>query len=267
MQPGPSGKRVGATEPGRREPAMDLALRWLIMWGVLIWVAAVCWHQGLIQALISSDRSYLSLAILLLFVLSSSQAAARAWQLSRERESIWRVIDRVAAAPNRLWLTSDGVGYGGAPLSGATLLEQHWRQLVQAHAGAQSSGLLEQGPLMEVMTKRVKGRHEYGWLVADIMFKLGLMGTVVGFVIMLGSLVSLDAVDLGTLQGLLLKMSGGMRIALYTTLAGLIGGMLIGVQVHMLDRAADLLLADVAEASEVFLKPALGRDPAVAGAP
>ena len=241
---------------------MDLALRWLIMWGVLIWVAAVCWHQGLIQALISSDRSYLSLAILLLFALSSIQAAARAWQLSREREGIWNVIDRVAEAPDSLLLTAAGVEHRGAHLSGTTLLEQHWGQLVQANAAAQPPVSLDQGPLMEVMAKRVKGRHEYGWLVADIMFKLGLMGTVVGFVIMLGSLVSLDAVDLGTLQGLLLKMSGGMRIALYTTLAGLIGGMLLGVQVHMLDRAADLLLADIAEASEVFLKPALARVPA-----
>jgi hypothetical protein len=245
----------------RHEAAMELGLRWLILLSLLIFGAVVVWHQGLFEALVRSDRSYLSLVILSLFALASVFASARAWGLSRERERVWTVIERVDGAPGRLAVGPGRIRFEGQPLSGQTLLEAHWLQLVQAHGQPPASGDLDQNTLMEVMTKRVKGRHEYGWLVADLMFKLGLLGTVVGFVMMLGSLVSLDGVDLGTLQGLLLKMSGGMRVALYTTLAGLIGGMLLGLQVHMLDRAADLLLADIAEASEVLLKPAL-RGPA-----
>jgi len=245
----------------RHEAVMELVLQWLMLLALLTFGAVVVWHQGLLEVLIRSDRSHLSLVILLLFVLASVFASARAWGLSRERERVWTVIERIGGAPGGLAVGLSGIRFEGQPLSGQTLLEAHWRQLVQARGQGRAAGDLEQDTLMEVMTKRVKGRHEYGWLVADLMFKLGLLGTVVGFVMMLGSLVSLDGVDLGTLQGLLLKMSGGMRVALYTTLAGLVGGMLLGMQVHMLDRAADLLLADIAEASEVLLKPAL-RGPA-----
>jgi hypothetical protein len=64
---------------------------------------------------------------------------------------------------------------------------------------------------------------------------------------------AIESVDLKTLQRLLTSMSDGMRIALYTTLAGLTAGMLLALQYQMLDRAADRLMALVIEISEVHL--------------
>jgi hypothetical protein len=58
-------------------------------------------------------------------------------------------------------------------------------------------------------------------------------------------------------------MSDGMRIALYTTLTGLIAGMLLGLQYQILDRAADRLLALIIEISEVDLPRHLSDTPAV----
>jgi len=86
-----------------------------------------------------------------------------------------------------------------------------------------------------------------------MMLKLGLLGTVIGFIFMLGSVTAVDSVDVKTLQTLLTSMSDGMRIALYTTLAGLSAGMLLGFQYQLLDRTADRLLALIIEISEVHL--------------
>jgi hypothetical protein len=36
--------------------------------------------------------------------------------------------------------------------------------------------------LLGALERRIKGRDSIGWLIADLMFKLGLLGTVIGFI-------------------------------------------------------------------------------------
>jgi biopolymer transport protein ExbB/TolQ len=74
---------------------------------------------------------------------------------------------------------------------------------------------------------------------------------VIGFIYMLGSISQVTSVDIQALQQLLSNMSGGMRIALYTTLTGLGGGILLGLQYRLLDQAVDRLMAEIIELSEV----------------
>ena len=73
------------------------------------------------------------------------------------------------------------------------------------------------------------------------MIKLGLLGTVIGFIFMLNSVAQMETTDLNAAKLMLTQMSGGMRIALFTTLAGLSSGLILGVQYQLLDRAADKL--------------------------
>ena len=106
-----------------------------------------------------------------------------------------------------------------------------------------------QGALIEALERRIMGAHQLGWLLADLMVKLGLLGTVVGFIAMLGALTTLGSFDVAAIQGLLLDMSTGMRIALFTTLSGLGAGVLLGIQYHVVERGAEQLLARIAEVS------------------
>ena len=69
-----------------------------------------------------------------------------------------------------------------------------------------------------------------GFFVADILLKLGIVGTVIGFIIMLSSLSTIDEMNLSKMNNLLLSMSSGMKVALYTTLSGLICSILLTIQ-------------------------------------
>ncbi|MGR6776576.1 hypothetical protein ACU6VG_11950 [Sphaerotilus sulfidivorans] len=51
--------------------------------------------------------------------------------------------------------------------------------------------------------------------------------------------------ELAEVQKLLQQMTGGMAIALYTTLAGLVVNLWLGLQLLLLDRLADRLAADI----------------------
>ena len=101
--------------------------------------------------------------------------------------------------------------------------------------------------LIEVLDGRCRGQFRFGYVVADLMLKLGLLGTVIGFIFMLGSLVDLNSIDINVMQKLLTQMSGGMKVALFTTLTGMSCGVLLNIKYQLLDWNVDKLLDDVRE--------------------
>ena len=82
--------------------------------------------------------------------------------------------------------------------------------------------------------KLIKGL-DLGWFIVDLLLKLGLIGTVIGFILMLTSITIIENFDLTMMQDLLQKMSGGMKVALYTTLTGLITSILLSFQYKFLE--------------------------------
>ncbi|CAD7850225.1 MAG: hypothetical protein [Olavius algarvensis Gamma 3 endosymbiont] len=101
--------------------------------------------------------------------------------------------------------------------------------------------------LIDVLDGRCRGRYRFGYVIADLMLKLGLLGTVIGFIFMLGSLVDLNSIDINVMQRLLAQMSGGMKVALFTTLTGMSCGVLLNIKYQLLDWSVDNLLDDVRE--------------------
>ena len=75
--------------------------------------------------------------------------------------------------------------------------------------------------------------------------RLGLIGTVIGFVLMLSTVYELKDNDIQALQNLLGTMGSGMQVALYTTLTGLGGALLVSLQCQWLDRCADGLVSRI----------------------
>ena len=81
-----------------------------------------------------------------------------------------------------------------------------------------------------------------GFFVSDLLLKLGIVGTVIGFIIMLSSLSAIDEMNLSKMNNLLLSMSTGMKVALYTTLTGLIGSILLSIQYNFLESKINVFI-------------------------
>ena len=76
-----------------------------------------------------------------------------------------------------------------------------------------------------------------GWFVAESCLVLGLIGTVTGFILMLGTaFTELDVTNITSVQNALIKMSLGMSTALYTTLVGLISSLVIKIQLVTIEK-------------------------------
>ncbi len=236
-----------------------LLLEWLIGIGVLVFAFFIAWRQNLFGILLDGDQSRLSIIIILAFLVINFHIFSRVIVLSRER-NITSMVQQLLQESQKVSLTisKDGVTCCNQAIP-ESFITRHVRNL----AGRLSINQLEhqtgdvQAHLLSALDKRIRGGQKYGWMFADLMLKLGLMGTVIGFVLMLGSVASLQHYDVTTMQELLHNMSGGMRVALFTTLSGLIAGLLLGIQYQFLDRHADDLLAEIEELSEVYVLPVL----------
>lgn len=114
-----------------------------------------------------------------------------------------------------------------------------WRQAYRADLDAATPEAAAR------LAERTHGPHETAWWFASAEIKLGLLGTVVGFIVMANQIASSKVFELAEIQALLQQMTAGMAIALYTTLVGLVANLWLGLLLMLLDRSADRLAADI----------------------
>lgn len=243
MNPTPAINRT-LTSP----PAYGLLQAWLILVGVVGFTAFLARDFGIIDELLSQDATRLCLLIMLALIGASLHCGARSLWLSREIRRFDEIEGAQVEGPG-LQLDYEGeLASGDRRLPGSLCADYLAGLLVRRQRDGLSSP--EYSQLTDVLNERIRGAHEFGWFVTGLLVKLGLLGTVIGFIIMLGAVDSAGSFDVAAVQQLLGSMSEGMSVALYTTLTGLSASMLLGLQYLMLDRAADSLLARVVHFAE-----------------
>ena len=189
-----------------------LFLLWLAFMGLLVFASLLLWQAGAWHRLIEADPTRLTVVIVLMFIGCSGWAGRRAWVLGRQRTA----LDQAQHAGS----------WSGEFLHGT------------AQPGADRASWLL------VLGERAHGPHEMAWWLNGIQLKLGLLGKVIGFSILALNLGQLESFDPSQSAQLLKSLTGGLGIALLTTVTGLTGNILLGLQLMRLDRFSDALVAD-----------------------
>lgn len=231
-----------------------LLLKWLVCVGVTAVALIAVWQFGLFEEMLESDRSYISLAITLLFLGTTVHCANGVVTVSKELNAARRVRRLIRSNPNNFRATEDGVTVSGQTLMGGMLTE-HIRNLILQSRGTKSS--IDQSLLMTSYSDALRGRLQVGWFISDSMFKLGLLGTLIGFILMLSPINAIKTFDPLTMKAAMSTMSSGMAVALYTTLAGLVGGLILKLQYYFLEIGTTELHGITTETTEVYVIPSL----------
>jgi hypothetical protein len=239
------------------EPAADPSERsallfWMIFTGLSIFALVLLWRFGLIRLMLTSDRTYISSVIALLYVLTCGHCFLRTRAIAREGAAARR-CRTVLAAPEG----SKALDAGAAALPRG-LVRDHIESLV-TKAAAQDYRPVDQTLLLRTLADRLRGSNGFGAFVSDTLMKLGLLGTIVGFIIMLAPIAGLDAADKVAMRSSMGLMSDGMAVAMYTTLAGLVGSILVRIQYYMLDAATQRVFSDAVLLTETYVTPVLER--------
>ena len=78
------------------------------------------------------------------------------------------------------------------------------------------------------------------WFVSDVVLTLGMLGTIIGFMIMLqGTFSSIEFNDAHSIRIALSSMSKGLFTALNTTLIGLVSSIILKVQLIVYENVKD----------------------------
>lgn len=206
--------------------AWILPLQWLWLFGLLLVGLAILWDKGILQFMFATDNTYLYPLMVLLFLLTCLHCGYRSLFLARQAKAIV------------LWPQADQID--------DKLLIKPYLAELQSIPNPQDKQLTA-----ELLGEQLRGQHQVGWFMTGLLIKLGLLGTVVGFVIMLGSMTHLSSLDINEVQTLMQQMTQGMKIALNTTIIGLVGSIFLGLQYLILDRTADQLLVAAVQTSQL----------------
>ncbi len=241
-------------EKSQAPSALDRAplLLWMIFTGVTVFAAVLLWRYGLLRLMAASDRTYLSSLIALLYVGASAHCLWRTLVISRESDACTRAAHCIEAGGADLAAT------GGPTALPPGLISDHIRDLA-LKARTQGTGRLDQTLLLRSLADRLRGSNGFGGFASDTLMKLGLLGTIIGFIIMLAPIAGLDASDKSMMKSSMGLMSDGMAVAMYTTLAGLVGSILLKIQYYMLDSATAKLFSRAVTLTETRVVPMLER--------
>jgi len=67
-----------------REPEHALLLKWLVLTGLILFTVIIAWNEGVILLLYSVDKSHISMAISLIYILVTIHCAKRIYAISLE---------------------------------------------------------------------------------------------------------------------------------------------------------------------------------------
>jgi len=234
-------------------------LRWLMFTGVSAFGFVLAWHYGLFHLMLASDKTYISATICVLYLAATAHCFARTVAISRETDSAQRVFSLVSNGSRDLRVAgSDAMTADGKRLPPGQITA-HIRNLI-LKAGLQGRHRIDQTLLLRGLADALRGPNQLGSFASDALLKLGLLGTIIGFILMLAPIAGLDAADRASVKSSMGLMSDGMAVAMYTTLTGLVGSILLQTQYYMLDEATAKLFGLATDLTEVFVVSELERE-------
>jgi hypothetical protein len=224
LMPAPQRLRMGKSSVHDRMASVEpLWLEWTALGGLLLFAAWLLGVRGVWGLLLRSDPTGITLVIIVLFCCATLWCGARSRELQQQR----RALHDAGVARD------SSVHAGDASSSWAA---EYWRGLKSSPADADAP--------LDLLLEQTHGPHGTAWWVNGIQLKLGLLGKVIGFSILALNIGQLQNFDASQSQELLKSLTTGLGVALLTTMVGLVGNILLGLQLTRLDRYADLLVAD-----------------------
>ena len=176
----------------------------IVLLTVIVFAFYLLFDLGLLNLILESDKSKISILILFIYTAATLHWLFLAWRLDGEQKGDGKVSDFINVS--------------------------------------NSKTELERQNLLSILGDELSNRHALGHMTSDILLKLGLTGTVVGFILMLLPIGDMKDFDPQKIQPLLSSMSGGMAVALYTTLSGLVTSTILKFQYFLLDASLSKLI-------------------------
>jgi hypothetical protein len=230
--------------------AYDAVFRWILLATLMGLSAVILWDYGLLQYLFSADTSRISVLIAALFLAFAVHSLWIILWMSREYRQALIAADTLNQCTGPLKVSDGQIAVLSGKLAPGGLIETYLRTVATTRSGPDR----DRSVLLQSLSASLRRRTKVGTYGSDLLYKLGMLGTMIGFVMMLNSMGDMKNFDVETLRAALQRMIGGMAVSLLTTIAGLVGGILL----RILYNVADALMTDILQTMVQMTETALG---------
>lgn len=239
-----------------KDRSYDQLFKWFLFTGVVCIGAVVLWDYGYLGYLFTADNSGISAVIVALFVVLSLHCLYILVDLSPELQAVERATEE-AQAGALLEFDGTGLRVGGHRMPPGRFVTAHLGDIAHKQRMDPSSGSRE--ILAEALNAQLRKRLRFGIFMSDVLYKLGLLGTVIGFILMLSSMGDLGEFEVETMRTALQAMTGGMAVSLLTTIAGLVCGTLLRLEYVFVESLIGSIVQRTVRLTEVFVVPAINQ--------
>lgn len=221
-------------------------LLWLLMFSLIMFSGFVMIDQGYGEKVLEADRSYISFLITAVFLASSIYCAIHIFKSCKNLIRAEKLIRSVKGNSTAI--------EGSQDTEQESLVDGFINELSNIQktleSGKSESGINQANYIFEIYVDELRSPGEILGFIIDVLIRLGLIGTIIGFILMLQSFVSGPNPSAENIQDLLITMSSGMGTALYTTFAGLIASTLLGIQQILLNKNVEQIIASLIRLSD-----------------
>ncbi|MBX2879575.1 MAG: MotA/TolQ/ExbB proton channel family protein, partial [Granulosicoccus sp.] len=195
---------------------------WFLIISLAIFAVYIGWDLQIFRRIAVLDKSYMASLIIALVCGASVHCG---WHIARYSRRITQL---------QQWLDNSVM----TDAAQTPFLKQYLVDLSDAPLPDPTAG----DNIVEIHADRTRAPVDLGWFFVDLAVRLGLLGTIIGFILIFSSLTNLDIGGGEDLKNLLIAMSGGMGTALLTTLSGLVGAGILSFQYLILGRESEHLV-------------------------
>jgi MotA/TolQ/ExbB proton channel family len=234
---------------GFGDGAYDSLFRWTLFAALMGLGAVILWDYGLLQYLFSADTSRISMLIAALFLAFAVHSLWIVLWMSREYRQALIAAEALDQSSGPLTVTGGQIAVLVGKLTPG-LIDNYLRTVATTRPGPDRDRSL----LLQSLSASLRRRTKVGTYGTDLLYKLGMLGTMIGFVMMLNSMGDMKSFDVDTLRAALQRMIGGMAVSLLTTIAGLVGGILL----RILYNVADAVMTDILQTMVQMTETELG---------
>jgi hypothetical protein len=241
-----------------------LLLVWLLTFGLVLFGFIVCYDTGLLKSMVETDRSMICIVVIAMYAVGLGHSFWRTWHLSTELNQVARTGEVLCVQqPNSpIIVNNNSVCLASGIALPESFVTRYVTDLFRTlKVGTETSQQVEsRADILEAYASKVRGANDFGWYLIDLMLKVGFLGTLIGFIMMLGAVSQQELLDASMMQRVLKQMSFGMSTALNTTLVSLVAGILLSIPYYLLGRGLDNLLEDTIHLTEVQIWPRLEKN-------
>ena len=240
----------------------QLFLKWLLLTVLVVFGVLAGLYFDLIQHIIANDISLISLGIMGIFLVVFSYLSIRTSKISKQLNLAYEVRDiiRKCGFKNLKYEINDNnrVVVSNQILPDS-LLTNYIANLIRKATASQSIHI-NQRMLIENFNDSLHEKNSIGWMTANKLISLGLLGTAIGFAVALTALFGIEAFDFIALKTTLSAVAVGMSVALFTTITAIIASVPLEIISYMIERGNNKLTSIATKVTEIYVIPVLERE-------